>query len=150
MRLDEMMTKPSEALQYMVDGLIEQDASEGRAVDMGGFFKVRDGVCFACAAVCCLQRLVDGAFDSPEEEDAKKRAEGLEVHYSELVEFEGAMDNARIGRMRRLFRFFNLEAEFERDVLWQYGIPFCLYQHSWKEELPKVVKIIEELKQKGY
>jgi hypothetical protein len=140
------ISKPSQALQAMVDGLrATKDKHDGytEVVDMttyGKWSPISD-VCYGCAATYALRALcpVDGEFEMPETmAQAKEDASGVSA-------FEWAIECARQGQLKRLFAFFNVPP----DTRLKTSMRWALYNDTWEAQLPKVEETIKDLQARG-
>lgn len=143
--IKEILKVPSAALQAMVDGLRKQSQRQDFKVDMStfGYYDFETETCFGCAATCAVQEAFGVTFDKESIDFLVYRAEAVKCDARDLDKFESAIDCARQGDLRYLFRFFGAEYSAEFDHR------FELYSDNWKEQLPFVDELIVELKQKG-
>lgn len=143
MKIRDQLSKPSEALQAMLDGLEMQDAREDFKIEMDTFGDYVEGVCFGCAATCTIQHVIGTDFGDQRIVEIKDRAEYLDLALRELDDFEFSIDRARIGLMYSLFEFFGLNLDPK------YSGRFCLGNSNWREQIPAVQAVIEEMKKDG-
>lgn len=146
--IKELAPKPSDALQAMVDGLLAQSKREDFKIEMESYGEINDHgtICFGCAATCAIQQIAMKNLPIRYEIERRSfRAEYLELGYRELAFFERAINFARIGDLFFIFQFYNLEKEFDNI----FNGSYFLDNDNWKDELPKVEKLIAELKSKG-
>lgn len=131
----------------MVDGL-KETTTYGQRVSMGTFGRANSvGVCFGCAATWTIQKLA-GRKLVAEEVSALPYAlsnpvtlDGLPWSVSDINMFEHAMDDARMGDLRRLFIFLGVSRRLEEEFVCR----FCLTNETWANELPEVEKLIARL-----
>lgn len=138
--------KPSIALQHMVDGLSKQSKRKDFKIDMSTFGTSEGKICYGCAATCAIQNITKINLTSQHIGLTHIRASKTETDYYELDTFENAINNARKGVLVDLFIFCKLSTH---DVH-RFSNHFDLWNDNWKEELPKVRKLIKELKKAGY
>ena len=151
------MTTPSDALQAMVDGLLRNSRRKDFKVDMGTFGRAADGICFGCAATCAVQEASGKQFVFEELRgiyglnsrfrnlSIGAQAECLGENYVKLATLENAIDGARQGYLRELFRYFGLGDEHRQG----YDERFELKTHNWRDQLGAVCDLIEELEAQG-
>ena len=136
--------KPSDALEYMCDGLLRQDKREGFEIDMATFGRFGDRfnrqVCFGCAATSTVQEVAGRNLDASNIHDRKS----IGFDQYELCVFEMVINDVRLGSLRSLFDFCNLEIDpFEWEHLW------LMNNENWKSCITKVRKVIREMRAKG-
>jgi hypothetical protein len=142
--IKDIISKPSEALQAMVDGLIEQAQRSDFQIDMNtyGEYNNDDDICCGCAATCTVQKLLNKNLTKENiNSDYHSEFYGIE----DIKEFENVMDDARVGSLITLFDYFNLLDKFEND----FDKRFCLRTDNWEKQIPKVKELIKELRDKG-
>lgn len=143
------MTRPSDALQAMVDGLRAQDEREGFHVEMRSFFEfyppsVTVGeapACKACAATSALQEASGKIFDKRELINRNDRAAFTELQRETQFVIECALEVARQGYLKELFDLFDA-ADFHDPL---YDKRFCLETDNWRSQLEDVEDLIDEL-----
>lgn len=136
------LTKPSEALEAMVKGLLKADKRKTFKIDMRTFGQSIDGICFGCAATCTLQEASKHNFKPDEILCEKERSEAIKANRLDLHNFECYMDDARRGHFYYLFAFFDIPYSFEFDHRFYLN-------NNWKNKLPEVRKVIKEMKKIG-
>lgn len=148
-KIKDIISKPSEALQAMVDGLLEQNARPDFRIDMNTFgsFSEMKHVCYGCAATCAVQKLIGVNFNK---ENINLRGLAVNIEHVDLSAFEWRIDMARMGLLRLLFLYFGFD-----DNILDIGSNlttalFCLENHNWRQELPKVTAHIKLLQEEGY
>ncbi len=150
--IKETVKTPSNALQYMVDGLRKQSQRTDFRINMRtfgavGFFEDKSDkdICYGCAATCTIQEIAkkDLTIDTIRGIDARSMALGFD--YSELERFEEAIDGARAGHLGRLFHFFDMEDKYFEEYCYRVK----LFTGDFKEQLPKMELLIADLKEKG-
>lgn len=139
------LDKPSKILQTMIDGLRKQSQREDFSIAMGTFGTTIGEVCFGCAATCAAQE-ASGINYTPEVsiKYAAGRAETLGVETQDLLIFEHMIDRVRVGSIYSMFAFLGLNREHRSD----YSNRWCMGSGNWEGEIPKVEKLIAELKEK--
>jgi hypothetical protein len=145
--IKEIVTKPSEAIQAMVDGLLKFDNDKFKGkfkISMDTFGGVRDEICYGCAATCTILKITN-------KRPTKKTIMDIGNQYlkdystAEIREFENAIDIFRIGRAEYIFNFYNIN--LIADLL---KTDWCLSNTNWKEQIPKIQAYIELLKKHGF
>jgi hypothetical protein len=143
---------PSQALQAMIDGLLEADKRPDFAVNMTTFGMVgRSGACHGCAATCTLQKLAGVQFSRDVIGRGDDRAVAVGLPFAEVAAFETAVDFARKGMLMHIFDFFKIKyPEYgQRQPLW--NVPeFVLTTDLWRDNLPDYQRLADELKAAGY
>jgi hypothetical protein len=141
---EKIQSKPSVALQFMVDGLKRQSLRNDFTVEMGSFGDhIKDFKCFGCAATCTIQEIAQKDFVDFNVIETTRRANFLGFDVYELSWFEGAMDFARRGKLSGIFNFCGQQYEQPQEY------PFFLTNDNWKEQIPVVQETIAQLKQQG-
>ena len=142
----EMLKVPSNALQAMVDGLRYHSSRDDFRIAMNTFGDTFHGVCFGCAATCTVQKATGKSF-SPDRNITYStvRAEVLGCEEYDLLDFEYVIDQARKGRLKSLFRYFEMSTKF--DTVWNNR--FDLHSDDWAEQLGAVEEVIAEMKGVG-
>jgi hypothetical protein len=140
-------SKPSKALQAMIDGLRNQSKRNDFRIVMTTFGESNDksNLCFGCAATCAVQELAKTNFTQSTIGSVFLRANKLQFDIDEFTCFEFSMDKARIGDVYDLFTFCNKQEQFDTN----YYDRFFLTSYTWEEQVPKVEKLIKELEEKG-
>jgi hypothetical protein len=137
----------SEALQAMVDGLLENAADPMFRIDMGTFGRKNlEGLCFGCVATCTI-----AALNKKLVSETVKGLKPGRFHVYDLIkpsalherlsEFEDAMDSVRLGDVWVLLEFVGATTQDE----YAYDDRFCLTNDNWREELRRVELLIKEL-----
>jgi len=137
-----IQSKPSIALQAMVDGLREQSKRKDFEIRMSTFGHSDNKYCYGCAATCAIQKIANKNLSRENIIVYGQRAKFLNFDPIELNSFELAIDDARIGYLNRLFNFCGTAAALNK--LSYYGL-FELSTNDWEEQLPKVELLIKEL-----
>ena len=141
---------PQAAMTAMCDGLERQDKRSEFHIDMDFFLTASDktgvNVCCGCAATCAVQQIArrdyNPKFIAPD--DAKvlavtERALYFDIEPTQLMNFEYAMDSARLGLMGDLYAFYGLPKP-KHSVN-----PFTpLNNNNWRDKLKGVRKWIEK------
>ena len=162
------MTTPSDALTNMVNGLLTYSANRQFRVNMMTFGHtrgMRTSICYGCAATYASLdamgagvatnrklQLKNTGFRRPERAAAYMGLIGMDTprgnivdtdFYKELKRFELAVDLARTGRMRSLFKFFGLAREWSP----LFDQRFSLETWNWQDQLGAVQELIDELEE---
>ena len=146
--LEKINSKPSVALQFMVDGLKDAKNQPNCQVDMSTFGSRIGNICIKCAATCTIERIFGKVFNAEEIGNRCLRfkvSTNTNNDYDVLYHFESVMDDARLGYLNNLFKFCGLS-----DYCGEGNDKFQLHTDNWETELPKVKLVIEELKAAGY
>ena len=133
--------KPSDALEYMCDGLLAQDEREDFEVVMSTYGRSDGRMCFGCAATSTIQQIAGRSLTVS---NVKSR-QLIGFDKDELFLFERLINRARLGLLHSLFGFCEV-AEVgcrEWDYLWS------MRDSNWKSCIPKVRKAIVEMRAKG-
>ena len=136
--------KPSKALECMIEGLIKQSWRTDFVIDMRNYGCIKGGICFGCAATCTIQQIANKNFNSSVITSLRSRAKFLNFSPEELNEFEIAMDYARSGYLPCLFLFLGFACE--RDI---WCNRWFMTSGGWEQEIPKIRKAIQEMKEQG-
>lgn len=157
--IKELAPKPSDAVQAMVDGLLEQSKRTDFAIEMTTFGMATKGVCFGCAATCTIQKMIGINFNNETIESRYNTVDKIlqtrwtgqpfELDHLGFREFEIAIDNLRKGYVDFLFKFYHvnyneheLGEKYEKDLLY-------LTTGSWEEGLPRYQVLADKLRADG-
>lgn len=153
------ITKPSQALEAMVDGLLASKDNPNFRAEMdtyGDAYEQADGpLCFGCAATCTLQQLAGARFTPDSIRRTQSRAEVVGVPAFRLGSFEHVMNSARRGKMHALLRFFDYydprvaPSDYYDPSVTPSDGKFCLKTDDWEAQLPAVRAVIKEMKEAG-
>lgn len=143
-KITDVISKPSEALRAMVDGLIEQSKRKDFVIDMINWGSKVNGVCYGCAATCTIQKLAGVNFDSDEIGDTETRAVVLGFDRDELNNFENSIEDVRSGLVLSLFIFFDMPPKNEYDNRWY------MHDDDWLSQIPVIEATIKEMQEAGY
>ena len=132
--------KPSDALEYMCDGLLRQDKRKGFKVTMWTYGGADEQVCFGCAATSTIQEIAGRNLTASN--ILNRQLIGFDSR--ELNEFELVIDAARKGFLRLLFDFCEIT-----EVRYREWGNWSMRDHNWKSCIPKVRKAIREMRAKG-
>lgn len=139
-KITDLISKPSEALQAMIDGLLEQSKRKDFTIWMGSFGYVKEDMCYGCAATCAVQKIFNKNF---EVHSITSRSFLFGISFCDLKFFEIAIDAARNGRLSSLFSYFHKDFSDRWENKWM------LQDHNWREQLPLVQSAINEMKEVG-
>ena len=133
--------KPSDALEYMCDGLLRQDKREGFVINMATYGRSRRKVCFGCAATSTIQEIAGQNLTL--QNISCRELIGFDT--DELFGFEMVINEARLGSLHSLFEFCKVTKVDHRkwNDLW------VMTNENWKSCIPKVRKAIREMRAKG-
>lgn len=150
--LEKIQSKPSIALQFMVDGLENTKNQSNSVVDMGTYGSANNNICFKCAATVTIESMFNHVFNPEEIITIGRRVNSLSnddgFFYIEYSLFEDVMDCARCGLLEKLFEFCKEVYTNKLNAKFEYR--FRLSSDNWEKELPKVKKVIKELQEQGY
>lgn len=141
-KIKDIISKPSQALQAMIDGLRNQDSRTFFEVDMLTYGTSRGQTCFGCAATCAIQQITQVNLTP---QNICKRTDAFLVDEKDMYSFEYAIDTARQGSLGVLFRYFGLKCpEKYLETGWY------LFNESWRNKLHLIEEVIIELKKEGF
>lgn len=150
-----IISKPSEALQAMVDGLLKYSKRKNFRIRMSTFGSIdhapgniNEYICYGCAATCALQQIANKDLNCGTNiGNQEVRARQLGFSIKDENEFEEAMDIARRGNTIDLFYYFRLAPPNNNNLVHpSYG----LQTSDWREQIPEVRRHIRALKAAGY
>ncbi len=135
---EKIESKPSKALEFMVNGLVKNDKRKDFVIDQFHFIEERtySNALFGCAATCAIQEIMG---------DDVVTKEKYFNYPKEIHEFKYIMNDAKQGFMDLLFEFCKKKSYFRHN----YNGRWNLFNKNWKKELPKIRELIKELKSKG-
>ena len=133
--------KPSDALEYMCDGLLAQGKRKDFEIEMWTFGR-RDGeVCFGCAATSTIQEIAGRNLTV--KNIGMRHSIGFDP--DELRAFESVIDCARLGDLRSLLDFCEVtEVDWRKWYLW-----WSMKGENWKSCIPVVRRVIREMRAEG-
>lgn len=142
--IKDIVPKPSDAIQAMIDGLLEQSERKDFKIDMDSFGDFEKGICYGCAAVCCVQKLANVNFKDAYSITLAGQAEATGFDSSDLDDFENAVDFLRMGCLLPFFAY------------WKVVVPdmflvdeWHLHDDDWREQLPLIQDYCDKLKSAG-
>ncbi len=107
MKIKDIISKPSEAVQAMIDGIKEQKKRKGEfRIYMNYYGHVDAGICCGCAATCAVQKIAKRNYKPTEILKRKDRAKALNLDMQDLDRFENAIDYLRMGTKISLMQYF--------------------------------------------
>jgi len=149
------ITKPSEAIFAMCDGLIEQDKREDFIIDMLSYGGVQKDFCCGCAATCTLQKLAGKNFNT--QNIAPRISRDFAIHGNVcnedlLSKFEYAIDDLRTGCVHGIYQFFSVFPDQEQsDILFEKETKLpVLNNGDWKEGIQAYLDFATALQEIGY
>lgn len=147
-RIRDIISKPSQALRAMCQGLIEQDKREDFEVDMGTFGEMYADIkkCFGCAATCAISKIANVNFTLGNIDDRTLRARYSNLSLFDLRRFEEAMEYARVGDTEELFNYFQIE-EYPYELQ---ETNVCFINANWQQSTKDIQPYIERLEEAGY
>jgi hypothetical protein len=142
--IKDIAPKPSDAIQAMIDGLLEQSERNDFKIDMGSFGGFKKGVCCGCAAVCCVQKLAGVDFKDEYSITLAGQSELSGFDSSDLDDFENAVDFLRMGYLLPFFAYWQMVPPdmFLVDE-------WYLHDEDWREQLPLIQNYCDKLKAAG-
>lgn len=161
-RIKDIISKPSQALEAMIDGLIKQSKRPGFIINMNTFGASEGGICYGCAATCCIQEIASKDLDCGDAladiNSRDGRAKQLHLSPIDLAKFENAIDSARKGNkygvtFESLFAFFGMYPEYASNFTAIGNIRASLPEletRNWEKHISQWRKGIEELKELGF
>lgn len=97
-KIKELLPKPSDLIDAMIQGLREQSARPDFKVDMDTWGNTSaERMCFGCAAICTMQKAFGVTFKPFQLDTLASRSSCLAVEKNELDEFEMTVDGLRRG-----------------------------------------------------
>lgn len=143
-KIKDILPKPSDAIQAMIDGLEEQSKRPDFEVNMS-FFGLHDKeMCFGCAATCAAQKAFGRNLSFENIEGTDSRAAFFETDIEEYDAFESAIDDFRSGKAFPLFKFYGIDPP--NSLL---SPPFYLGSATWRREIVSVESYLEKVKALG-
>ena len=133
--------KPSDALEYMCDGLLKQSKRKDFQIAMYSFGGSDGQMCYGCAATSTIQQIAGRNLTASNVDNRQL----IGFDRDELWVFEKAINYARCGFLDFLFDFCEVtEVGFSRwEELW------FMRDDNWKSCIPKVRKAIREMRAEG-
>ena len=133
--------KPSDALEYMCDGLLKQDKREDFEIRMLTFGCSIGQMCYGCAATSTIQQIAGR--NLADSNILSRQLIGFDPR--ELNAFERVIDAARRGFLRQLFEFCEVtEVDYRK-----WGFLWFMRDRNWKACIPIVRKAIREMRAVG-
>ena len=154
----EVCPKMSDAIDAMIKGLREI-LGDNFKVDMESFGHANRGVCYGCAATCAIQQIAGKLFTPDDLEYAymvAKKATALDMNKEEMLAFETAIDQFRMGNIWFLLKFYGIRAESSGiNILLPNGSKVMMgswYMNTrdYKAQLLFIEEWNNQLKQAGY
>lgn len=149
------VSKPSQALRAMLEGLLAADRSDGlEVVDMSDYGSKSNGVCFGCAAHWALTQLSKISLLQVCGNDYGKWLRAIASQHGEpefkVEQFLYILNDVRLGNMDRLYKFLGVDDRMiptRLKSLVSSPRPFYMQEHNWRDELPKMEKFIQQLEE---
>lgn len=161
------ITKMSQSLHAVLDGLEDMEKDPAQAVDMSTFGNwlwtsdmTEDGeiteeklICYGCAATAALQKLANKKFDKRNITIETNRFNAVKEQHPGLNDirfrrFEIAIDDFRAGYPDPLMKFFGIKDESVINAVVRKS-SFLYMGDEWRKEVPCVRGIIEYLEERG-
>ena len=133
--------KPSDALEYMCDGLLKQDKRKDFEIAMSTFGDTDGEVCFGCGATSAIQEIAGRNLTA--ENICDRELIGFDP--IEMFKFEVVINDARLGWLYSLFAFCEvIEVDCQKWMcLWR------MDSENWKSCIPTIRKAIREMRAVG-
>lgn len=122
--------KPSVAVRAAIHGLQTARVNPNFVLHMGTYGDVADkekNICFGCMATVTLQSIANTAFDIRSVGFTSTRAAACDANHNEVLDFEWAINQLRLGGTFPLYRFCELVTDdVAKNDLPTYvpGLPF--------------------------
>lgn len=135
----ELLPKPSDAIQAMVDGLREVSKRNDFIVNMETFGTIIDNVCHGCAATSVVLK----CFPDAPVSTSKRYNEYYEI--DGWAKFESVINELRIGDIDYLFDYYDL---FDQIIYPIQPLP-QLETDNWESGLPAYEAYAKQLRDLG-
>ena len=152
---------PSNAIQFMLDGLRTQSKRKDFKIDMnsyGAFDIIKPAtrnerkkiICYGCAATCAIQQIAQKNLIPGMIGDYDTRAQWLGFDEDELKQFEWALDSFRMGAFTKILNFFGIYADETKQFFTdKYSNYFLTSGTDWENYIGETENIIADLKERG-
>ncbi len=140
--------RPSEALEAMVRGLYKYKDNPKFIIKVSTYGDAEGSICYGCMATCTIQELANKDLLPENIINGYDRANYLGFDSDQLRDFEWVIDDARSGKLAPLWLFY-----FSHDggeFISQFESRWYMRTCNWEDEIPKVKRVIKELKEAGY
>ena len=117
--LDEIQGKPSIAILRTIQGMRRLKQNKNFKLDMFTFGKVKEGICYGCAATAAIQEIAQIELTQENICTTSQRAKALSFDPKELHLFEHAINDARVGDMVNLLKFCDITNVDARRRYWE-------------------------------
>jgi hypothetical protein len=141
-KISDIISKPSQAVQAMLDGMRASAQWKNFGISMSTFGGSFNEMCYGCAATCAVYQIFE---EVPTAENIMERHHTFNVVAEDLSRFEMAIDAFRFGRLEYLFQYFGVDV----SLVIPYECRIQLYVNNWKNQVEEIEKIISELKLAG-
>lgn len=158
-RIKDIISKPSEAIDAMINGLLKQDARKDFIVNMHTYGRTvkldppncLNSVCFGCAAACCIQEITSVNYTPKHEIGITRiRASLSGIDENDLAEFEGVIESLRHGSIYSLFEYFGIKELYNNEKILSFEKHLLVLGNDcWKEGLEPYKKCSAYLKTRG-
>ena len=109
-KIKDIISKPSQAIRAMVEGLKAQSLRKDFVIEMGTFGSLQDQLCAGCAATCAIQQIAGKNFTDWRIEKVLSRANFLYFEMGDLDYFEAIIDFIRQAEgLECLFHYFGID-----------------------------------------
>lgn len=133
---------PSAAVQAMIDGLLKMHKDPNFEIRMDTYGSHVGGICFGCAATCCIQEACGVRFTPQVIISIIARSDLVGVH--DMYEFELAINDFRKGYPASLFAFYGMKSRPEDDHR------IYLETGDWLSEIPKIQTMVDDWEAMGW
>lgn len=147
-KVKDIISKPSEAVRAMVDGLKEASKRSDFIIDMNTFGNNVGDICCGCAATCAIQKVFDYNFTAYNIYGKATKATALKADVNDLGHFESAIDELRTGYPRSILMYFHIKKQVIDDII-SHPMPLPYMGCFSLEELDKYEKFAEYLESKN-
>lgn len=153
-RIKDVITKPSEAIQAMIDGLRKQSQRSDFQVNMmtygarGSKHGAYANICYGCAATCTVQELAHIDLSCDVIGSKERRAKALGFKLLDQLQFEYVIDLVRRGNMSELFVYFDISLQ-EAHRFIDAWLP-TLVDTNWEKDLKYYEQYVRKLQKAGY
>ena len=117
--LDEIQGKPSIAILRTIEGMRRLKQNKNFELDMFTFGKVKEGICYGCAATAAIQEIAQIELTQENISMISQRAKALSFDLKELYRFEHAINDARVGNIVNLLKFCDITNVDARVRYWE-------------------------------
>lgn len=139
--------QPSRALIAMCDGLEAAERRYGFRVDLFTRGASSAQFCYGGAATCAIQALFEVQFGQEDIRRLEWRASVCSLGVSDLGRFERALQSTRLGDLRLLYEYFDVEEPQPLKLAPKQPRRWYLNNDDWQRQLPAVRRYAAALQQ---